>query len=113
MKTEILTKNEIEKRLKELERKLSNQINQRVNHRLNEKNKEEAKLEKDRLEKQDIKDKKEWSMVKNKEERLLELEQKMSNMGEYLKGVAEQFNNHIDDNNNKFEIISKALSHKE
>ncbi len=115
-KVEILTKNQMEKKLKALELKLSNKINTWVNTRLNEVKKEESLLEKTRIEKQAKKDEKEWSMVKNKEERLLALEQMLSSFGETLNGIVdrvneltERFNKHVDKNNEDFEKITKAL----
>lgn len=113
MKLDVLTKSDLAIVLKESERKLANQINRRVNQRLNEAKKEETLLEKKILEKQDAKDKKEWSLVKNKEERLLAMEQKISSVAEYLEKITarinemtERFNSHVEDNNNKFDLLS-------
>ncbi len=117
MKQEILTKNEVEKLLKESERKISNQINRDISTRFNEVKKEEAKLEKELLQKKGKKDEKEWSMVKNKEERLLALEQQIPSISKYLheevtkmiNSLAEAFNKHVDKNNNDFQTITNAL----
>lgn len=117
MKYDIPTKNEIEKLLKESERKLSKKINQEINTRLNEAKKEESKIEKELLKKKAKKDEKEWSMVKNKEERLLALEQQIESLSQYLheevtkmiNGLAEAFNKHVDKNNDDFQTITNAL----
>jgi len=113
---QVLTKYQIEEKLKESERKLSSQITRKVNLTFNEVKKEESILEKKRIEKQEKKEDQEWSIVKNKEERILALEQKISSFVEFSEKVIKQsndfmeaFNKHVDKNNDDFETISKAL----
>jgi len=119
-KVEILTKNQMEKKLLALERRLSSEITRKVNLTFNEVKKEESLLEKKRIENKAKKEEKEWSIVKNKEERLLALEQKVSSFVEFSEKVIKQFNDfmeafnkHVDKNNDDFEIISKALRGEE
>ena len=115
----IMSKNEMEKKLKAFERRISSEINRNVNLKFNEVKKEESLLEKNRIDKQTKKDEQEWSMIKNPEERLLGIEQKISSMGEYLEKMTKQFNEftgafnkHVDKNNDDFEKISEALNKK-
>ena len=116
-KVEILTKNQMEKKLKALERKLSSEITRGINLRFNEVKKEESLLEKKRIDKQSKKDEQEWSMVKNPEERLLALEQKVSSFAEFSEKVIKQFNEfmdafnkHVEKNNNDFETFKSAFN---
>ena len=116
VKIDAITKNEFEKKLKTFERKISSQIPREVNLKFNEVKKEESLLEKKRIDKQTKKDEQEWSIIKNPEERLLGIEQKISSMGEYLEKITKQFNEfmdsfnkHVDKNNDDFQVITNAL----
>ena len=120
VKIDAITKEEFERKLKVFERKISSEITRRVNTRLNEVKKDEAIIEKNRIEKQAKKDEQEWSMVKSPEERLLALEQKISSFGEYLEKITKKFNEfivefceHRKKNNDDFQTITDALKGEE
>ena len=113
MNLNILTKTDIEKKLKELKKELSEDINKNIDKKFKDKEEEKTRLEKEAIKKQGEKPDKAWNKVKNKDLRLSEIEHKIINIEEFLNSSAlrfnemvNKFNQHIENNNNKFDILA-------
>jgi len=110
MKINIITKLDIEKLLKERDKKLIESLNKTFDKKLKEKEKEKARFEKEAIKKQSGLSDRAWNKVKNKELRLSEIEHKIINIEEFLKDSSKQsnefvkkFNQHVESNNANFE----------